>query len=228
MVKHIVLIGNVKLRSAVLTCDHMAQGIDERWFKVQKRKAGVTNGDIGALRGRDHTVISKLVSGAQPMTFDWAEAFAEALQVPVAEVLAKAGVSFETKAEIVIPGFSEGDATPWEPKQSEDRKPQSVAEIFGARPGVDVWRLSSRSMAGSGYLPGDYILVDTHAADKSKPGDVVLAQVYNRNGTARTVLRRWMPPVLISDCAPGDVPEVHVLDHDNVLIRGRVLASWRV
>ena len=223
-----MLNGNVKVLHLVLTCDRMSQGIDERWFKIQKRKAGVTNADIGALRSRDHTVNSKLVSGAQPMTFDWAEAFAEALQVPVAEVLAKAGVSIEAKLEPSVPGFSEGDAAPWVPKQPEDRKPQSVAEAFGARAGVDVWRLATRSMAGSGYLPGDFILVDTHAADKAKPGDVVLAQVYNRNGTACTVLRRWMPPVLISDSAPGDVPEVHVLDHDNVLIRGRVVASWRV
>lgn len=215
----------VKLIPQVLTCD----GMDEQWFKVQKRRAGVTNAEIAALRGRDHTVISKLVSGAQPMTVEWAQAFATALQVPMATVLEKSGQLSPDQAQTVAaPGFAEGDAAPWVPKGADDRRMQAMAEAAGQRPGVDVWRVGNASMAGAGFLPGDYMLIDTHAADRVSPGDTVIAQVYARNGTARTVLRRWAPPVLVSVGGAGDTVEVHVVDHDNVVIRGKVVASWRV
>lgn len=201
--------------------------MDEKWFKQQKRRAGVTNAEIGALRGRDHTVISKIVSGAQPMTLEWAQTFAAALQVPLASVLEKSGlVGAEQAHELPQPGFAEGDAAPWVPKGADDRRQQTIAEAAGQRPGVDVWRVNSTSMAGAGLLPGDYMLVDTHAAERVDPGDTVIAQIYARNGTARTVLRRWAPPVLVS--VGGDAVEVHVVDHDNVVIRGKIIASWRV
>lgn len=212
------------MRGAVLTCDRM----DEHWFKSQKRKAGVTNADIGALRGRDHTVITKLVSGRQPFTMDWAEVFAEALKVPLATVLEKAGVTDPATAQTLVPGFAESDAVLWQPKTFEDRKPQAIAEAFGARPGVDVWQIKGTSMVGAGLLPGDYALVDANAADNAKPGDTVVVQVYSRNGTAKTVLRRWIPPVALSFGAAGDATEAHVVDHENVMIRGKVVASWRL
>jgi len=220
-----VLIQPVNLLPAVLTCDRM----DEQWFKQQKRRAGVTNAEIGALRGRDHTVISKIVSGAQPMTLEWAQAFATALQVPLASVLEKSGhVAAEQMQSEAPPGFAEGDATPWVAKGGEDRRQHTIAEAFGQRPGVDIWRVGSTSMAGAGLMPGDYVLVDTHAAERVSAGDTVIAQVYARNGTARTVLRRWAPPVLISIGGAAETVEVHVVDNDNVVIRGKVIASWRV
>lgn len=202
--------------------------MDEQWFRVQKRRAGVTNAEIGALRGRDHTVISKLVSGAQPMTLEWAQAFATALQVPVATVLEKSGQLAPELALTVQPGFAESDAAPWAPKGAEDCRPQGVAEYLGQRPGVDVWRVQGTAMVGAGFMPGDFMLIDTHAAERASAGDTVIAQVYARNGTARTVLRRWVPPVLVSVGPGGDGTEVHVVDHDNVVIRGKVVASWRV
>jgi len=77
-------------------------------------------------------------------------------------------------------------------------------------------------MALAGYLPGDFILLDSFAADRMKLGDAVIAQVYGRTNAA-TVLRIWQPPVLV---CPKD-QTVHVVDN-NVTIRGRVVASWRV
>lgn len=203
--------------------------MDEQWFKQQKRRAGVTNAEIAALRGRDHTVISKIVSGAQPMTLEWAQTFAQALQVPLAEVLEKGGqLAAEQAQSLSAPGFEEGDAAPWQVRGAEDRRPQTIAEAAGQRPGVDVWRVSTTSMTGAGLLPGDFMLVDTFAAERVSPGDIVLAQVYSRNGTARTVVRHWAPPVLVSVGGAVNDLEVHVVDHENVVIRGKVIASWRV
>lgn len=197
------------------------------WFKDRKRRAGITNAELGARLGRDHTVISKIVAGSQRMTMEWARVFAEALQVPLTEVLEKTGMSEPQAAQQFAQGFSEGDAAPFVGASPDAQRTRSIAEVFGARPGVDIWRISTASMSLAGYLPGDFVLVDTHQAERVKAGDVVIAQVYSPRG-AKTVLRRWMPPVLIAHAAPTEDEPVYVVDNDNVVIRGKVIASWRL
>ena len=79
-----------------------------------------------------------------------------------------------------------------------------------------------------GYMPGDYILVDTNAADRARQGDAVIAQIYdNSAGSATTLLRRFEPPVLVAASMEPDERRVHIVDGTNVIIRGKVVASWR-
>lgn len=205
----------------------MPHEIDDKWFKQQQKRVGVTADEIAAKRGLNRSNVSHILNGRQRMSLDWAQAFAEVLQVPLATVLEKAGVTDAATAQTISPGFAESDAAPWKPQAFEDRKAQTIAEAFGAKPGVDVWQVKSNAMCGAGLLPGDFILVDTHQAERVKAGDTVIAQVYARNGTAKTVLRRWMPPVLISVAGNGEPTEVHVVDGDNVVIRGRISTCWR-
>jgi transcriptional regulator with XRE-family HTH domain len=200
--------------------------MDDKWFKRRKKLAGVTDADIAARLGRDRSVVSKIVSGAQRMTLDWAQAFAASLDVPLADVLAQAGVADAPTVQQMQPGFSESDASPWTGATGPDRQTPTIADALGARPGVDVWQIKSNAMVLAGYLPGDFMLVDTHQAELVKQGDVVIAQVYSRGG-AKTVLRRWMPPVLVPAASPVDDEPVYVVDNDNVAIRGKVTASWR-
>lgn len=217
----------MNVRSGVLTCD----GMDEAWFKHLKKKAGVTNAEIAAKLGRDHTVISKLVSGQQRMTLEWAKVFSDALDVPVAEVLEKfeVGIGFsDAPPQFRQTGFSESDVVPFAPKQAEDRHVGDLANAFGARPGVDVWQVKSAALSFMGYMPGDFMLVDTHAAERVRTGDVVVAQIYdNASGSASTALRRYEPPVLVAASPDPEDRRVNVVDGVNVVIRGRVVASWR-
>lgn len=200
--------------------------MDEKWFKQQQRKAGVTADVIASRLGRDRSVVSRIYVGRQKMTLEQAQVFADVLQVPLSEVLEHAGIASSATAQQVSPGFSESDAAPWIAAPSADRQFAAVAQAFGARPGVDVWRINSSSMALAGYLCGDYMLVDTHQAERVRAGDVVVAQVYSPTG-AKTVLRRWMPPVLVAAAPPGEDEPVYVVDNNNVAIRGKVVASWR-
>lgn len=202
--------------------------MDDRWFKSQQKRVGITADAIAAVIGRDRSVVSKILSGKQRMTLEWAQAFATALQVDLTTVLEKAGVADAPVVQAFTPGFAESDAAPWVPKHEgpETRFVPVVAEALGGgRPGVDVWRVKGTAMSQHGLLPGDYMLLDTHQAERVKPGDVVIAQVYNRTG-ATTVLRTYAPPVLMS-ADPADA-QVHVVDGVNVVIRGKVTASWRV
>jgi SOS-response transcriptional repressor LexA len=200
--------------------------MDEKWFRDRKRQLGVTDIDIAQRMGRSRSAIPKIASGQQKMSIEWAQAFADVLQVPVSEILQRAGVITASVAKTVIPGMSEGDAAPWIPAP-DTREVPSIAEAFGARPGVDVWQIKTAAMALAGYLPGDYMMVDTHQAERVKAGDVVVAQVYTRQGTAKSVLRRWMPPVLVPAAAPTEQEPVYLVDGENVLIRGKVIACWR-
>lgn len=203
--------------------------MDDKWFKLQQKRAGITADQVAARLGRDRSVVSKILSGKQKMTLEWANAFADALQVPLATVLEKAGVTDAPTAQTFSPGFAESDAAPfvYGPGMAEGTQTRSIAQLLGERPGVDVWRVKSRAMALAGLIEGDFILVDTHAAERTRPGDVVIAQIYGRSG-ANTVLRRFEPPVLVASSADPADARVHVVDGHNVVIRGKVVASWRV
>ena len=204
--------------------------MDDKWFKTQQKRVGVTADQIADRLGRDRSVISKILSGKQRMTLEWANAFAEVLQSDLATVLEKAGVAEPHITHRVAPGFAESDAAAWIPGPSlaESAPVRGVAEVLGAtRPGIDIWRVKSRAMALAGLIEGDFMLVDTNQAERVRAGDVVIAQLYTRTG-ANTVLRRFEPPVLVASSADPDDARVHVVDGTNVVIRGKVIASWRV
>jgi len=202
--------------------------MDMAWFKQQQRNKGITSFDLGEAIKRDRSVISRILNGTQKMTLEQARIFADLLGVPLAEMIEHGGLGEKQVAQEFAPGFAESDAHVWipGPGMAEAASVKTVAQALGERLGVDVWRVKSRAMALAGLLEGDFMLVDTHQAERVKVGDVVIAQVYNRFG-AVTVLRRYAPPVLLSASAdPADFA-VHVVDGHNVMIRGKIIASWR-
>jgi SOS-response transcriptional repressor LexA len=213
----------------MVTASAYVPSMDDKWFKKQQKIAGVTAEDIAARMGRDRSVVSRIYVGRQSMTLEQAIVFSEVLGRPLSEVLERAGVADATMAQQIAPGFAESDAVAWQPKGSGERAVPTIAEAMGARPGVDIWRVQSGAMALQGILPGDWMLVDSHAAERVRAGDVVIAQVYdNARGVAATVLRRFEPPVLVAASPdPADF-RVHVVDGSNVVLRGKVVASWRV
>jgi len=206
--------------------------MDDKWFKLQQKRVGVTAEDIAARMGRSRSNVSHILSGKQRMSVEWAKAFAEVLQVPVAEVLERAGAIDGKAAQTLRPGFTESDAVAWVPGPSlaEGAAVRGIAAVLGGdRPGVDIWRVRSCAMQMAGYMPDDYMLVDTHAAERVRSGDVVIAQVYNSiAATATTVLRRLLSPVLVTASADQGEATAHIVDGVNVLVRGKVVASWRV
>lgn len=202
--------------------------MDDKWFKQKQKQAGVTAEDIARKMGRDRTAVSHIYTGKRRMSLDWAKVFAEVLGVRLDEVLQHAGVLHDEDVALAPTGFGEADATLWSGRGGEAEKVNAVARAFGgAQPGVDVWTVRSATMVLGGLLPGDQILVDSHQSERCRAGDVVIAQVYNRTG-AETVLRRYEPPVLVAASPDPAEGRVLVVDGSNVVIRGKVVASWRV
>jgi transcriptional regulator with XRE-family HTH domain len=202
--------------------------MDKEWFKRRLRMQGKTGDDLAKAISRDRAVVSRIMNGHQPLTLDQAKIFAAELDADLADVLLRAGFTDAPVAQALTPGFADSDAAPWVPGPgiAEGRDVPTVAQALGGgKPGVDVWRVKGLAMTLHGLLEGDFMLVDTHQAERVRPGDTVVAQVYNPRG-ATTVLRTFAPPVLMS-ADPNDT-SVYVVDGVNVVIRGKVVASWRV
>jgi len=202
--------------------------MDDKWFKLRQKKVGVTAEDIAARLGRDRSVVSRIYTGRQKMSFEWAQIFADVLEVPLADVLEHAGVADAQTARRAAPGFTDGDAAPWTPKRDDETASTIAQHLGGERPGIEIWQVNGSALALQGYLPGDMILVDTHQSETCRPGDAVVAQIYDwTTSTATTVLRIFQPPVLISTATPPEAFQVHVVDGNNVVIKGKIVASWR-
>lgn len=203
--------------------------MDDKWFKAQQKKAGVTAEDIAKRMGRNRSAVSHIYTGHRRMSLEWAQAFSDVLKVPLDEVLKHAGVLDEQKAQRLTPGFSESDAVPFVGKSGHEAKTRERAALFGGgKPGVDVWTVMSKTLMFEGYIPGDFILLDTHQSERCKPGDVVIAQKYDwQGGGASALLRRFEPPVLVAAGPDRADRQVHVVDGTNVVIMGKIIASWR-
>lgn len=204
--------------------------MDDKWFKQQQKRVGVTAEDIAKRMGRARSNVSNIYTGKQRMSLEWARAFSDVLQVPLDEVLKRAGALNERDARTVAPGFAESDAAPWLRDGVEgERTAAAAAALGGGRPGIDVWRVEGDALGLMGYLPGDLMLVDTNQSEMCRTGDVVIAQRYDgKTGVAHCLLRRYEPPVLVAASTNPEERRVLIVDGSNILIRGKVTASWRV
>jgi transcriptional regulator with XRE-family HTH domain len=203
--------------------------VDDKWFKQRQKIAGVTADDIARELGKDRSLVSRIYIGRQKMKLDEAKVFSRVLGVPLNEILDRAGLLDQAEAQPLSPGFSESDATPFAGQEEEQRRVAEIGKCLGQKPGVDIWRVKNAAMALAGFLPGDFLLVDTLASERVRAHDTVIAQIYNWNsGTATTVLRRLEPPVLVAASLEPENQGVYVVDGNNVVVKGKVVASWRI
>jgi transcriptional regulator with XRE-family HTH domain len=203
--------------------------MDKDWFRDRLRAANLTTEDVARALRRDRAVVSRILNGRQKPSLEQAQIIADLFGVDVGEVLRRARLLDARSAQTLAPGFSESEAAPWKGQDRADDPNRTIARALGGdRAGVDVWRMKGSAMALGGLLSGDMMLVDTHQADRARAGDVVVAQIYdNRIGHAVTVVRRMEPPVLVASSASPEDWRVHVVDGVNVVVMGRVIASWR-
>ncbi|MEN0079745.1 MAG: hypothetical protein AAF753_11605 [Pseudomonadota bacterium] len=204
--------------------------MDVDWFKQKQKQTGVTSYDVGQALGRDRTILARFYSGRQKMTYEQAEKFAELFSEPLDEVLLKSGITKSRNPTEIIPLVADGDAAPWSPEREDEKEFLSnVTDVFAeGRQGLQAWRVKTRAMALAGLLANDMLLVDTSEPHTAKSGDVVVAQVYDWwLGSAVTVLRRYDHPTLVSASADPQDWKSHIVDENNVIIKGIVVASWR-
>ena len=71
-------------------------GMDTAWIKRLMKKTKVTQIDLGKAIGRDRSVISRIITGEQPLKLNEVETFARKLGVPKPEMLRRAGLDLKT------------------------------------------------------------------------------------------------------------------------------------
>lgn len=129
----------------------------------------------------------------------------------------------EPQGGAVVAGLSENDGEAYKFDQPGDVS-AAVQAIKRDRNGIDAWTLKSRALEMAGYIPGDILVIDLNAAPK--PGDVVCAQVYDRTGTAETVLRLYDGTFLLAATMDPRLMTPILVDR-NVIVRGVVISSLR-
>lgn len=92
------------------------------------------------------------------------------------------------------------------------------------RNGLDTWIVRNRVLELAGYIPGDTLLIDREIAPQH--GDVVIADVFDRNGAAETVIRIFEGSFLIAATMdPNFITPIFI--NKDVVVRGVAIASVR-
>lgn len=89
-----------------------------------------------------------------------------------------------------------------------------------------IWSMNSRALENAGYLPGDFLLVDTAA--EPKVGDTVCAQLKQTDQSApRMIMRIYENPFLVPATMDQSLMRPMLLDGQSVTVAGVVIASLR-
>lgn len=196
--------------------------MDGDWFRLQHKLRGISQTQLAARMGRSPTFLTRVYSGAQPLKVSEAGDLARLLGLELREVLARAGLAVQADqapGEIRPRGFEESDV---QPLQGVAPAPPPLRAQGN---GQTVWTVHNDGMALAGFLPGDQMIVDANATPHR--GDAVIAQIYDwRAETAQTVLRLYLPPYLTRPSVRAEAPLT--VDGEHVIIKGTVVASWRV
>lgn len=129
-------------------------------------------------------------------------------------------------AEIVpLPGMRE-EASPFEHMPDDGEVDRAVRAFTSSRPAAVPWRLKGRALELEGYRPGDVLIVDMNATPK--PGEVVCAQRHPApDRPPVTIFRIYQPPYLIARTIETTLSKPELVDNEQVVIRGTVIAMVR-
>lgn len=203
----------------------MKTNIDSDWFKEMHRKTGITQAETAAALGRAPTFLTRIYSGEQEMRLRDAKIISKLLQVPLAQVMIRAGLGKEADLEEipeVVSGMAE-PSTRYEVRQVENAEPASADASSNS---VQSWRVETQSLASMGILQGDNLRIDLNA--KPRTGDVVIAQIYDwRSGTAETVIRGYHHPYLVKSGTNASEMKPETVDNERIVIKGVVTMVWR-
>lgn len=122
-------------------------------------------------------------------------------------------------------GMREDDAAPWDDAPASDR---ILRSLFPGQSSLAMWRIQGRALDLAGYMPGDYAVVDLNF-QRAAAGDIVVAQRYNWQAfTAKTIIRLYDPPYLVTASTDPAFRRPDLVDNDRVAIKGVIVASVRL
>lgn len=197
--------------------------IDSDWFKEVHRNSGITQAEAAAVLGRSPTFLTRIYTGDQELKIGDARKLSNLFQVPLSQVLVKAGLGLEAADKTHVPNAT-GLA---EPAQSYDvRQVNSPGPDIENSDTAQTWRVGTSALTGFGVMPGDNLRVDPNI--RPQTGDVVIAQIYDwRSGTAETVVRGYSHPYLVKNTSSVAQMKPETVDNERIVIKGVVTMLWR-
>lgn len=184
-----------------------------------------TQSELAAVLGRDKSAITNLLRGKRQLKAHEVPIIAHFLNVSEAEVLG-----------INPPGMSEPTRVRFQGAPSVEmlRSGQLIEEDDGAfyLDGLDQVSVQCYALevqdAGldlAGILPGDIAICDP--SRRCENGNIVVVQIYEHHGTAKTVLRKYQPPFLNIESTREGFERLHE-DRANVAIIAPVVRMIRI
>lgn len=179
-------------------------------------RTGITQTELATRIQRDPSTLSKFLSGkarrGHTLTAETITAIEQVTGIAFAE---NVGASLAPK------GFGEPDASPYQAAVRAGDLMDAMLRTLTDQNAVDAWVMKSRALESIGILPGDILIVDLNAAPRS--GQIVCAQIYDwPNNQARTVMRLYESPFLVAATQDRGLMRPHLVDNDDVIIRGVV------
>jgi transcriptional regulator with XRE-family HTH domain len=200
----------------------LGQGDLPAQLKRLRKRAGMTVRDVAAELDLPHTSYAHYESPRYKKPYlplDLAERLAVLFErhgIGRAEVLALAGLADGAGSALTLAD----EAVPYDGDLPE-------ASPLPLRHATDFWEIRGRALDLAGLLPGDVVAVDLRQSE-FKAGDVVCAQIYDwQKGSATTVFRVYEPPYLIALSTDPQHRKPVLVDGEQVLLKGRVVASFR-
>lgn len=187
---------------------------------------GMSQTELARLLGRDKSVVTLLLQGKRQLKAEEALLIAQALSVPVAEVIGNAKNDAPSQV-------NEGMLIPFQHEPLATKKAKDVIAKGGKYYLQESGHFSAKayalevrddSMNLAGVLEGDIIVAEL---DKPcKAGQLVVVQHYGRGG-AKTLIRRYQPPFLMAHSTNAAFGPLHE-EEDDVRIVSPVLKLVRL
>lgn len=187
------------------------------WVKAILAETGWNQSELARRAGLTHATLSKFLNDPNNS--------AELATATVGKLQAVSPIPhYENPRGAMPEGFDEAEAEPYDAGSQDILISRAIEALKGGSNHVQPWVLRTNALENAGYRWGDILAVDMSATPK--PGDVVIAQIYDTQGGAETAFRIYHKPYLVaSSNSPRHLAPT--LIDQRVDVRGVVVASLR-
>jgi transcriptional regulator with XRE-family HTH domain len=186
-----------------------------------RKQRGLTIVQLAEKARLSHPYLVRIEGGQRGLSIPVAERLAQALEVPVNEIL---GLSASGSGHANGMSLSE-DAEPYVPS-ADDRVEMKVKR--GKT--VDPWLIKSNAVDLAGIAANTVVFVDisAEAVESIEALKCVIAQVYDQQDLtkARTVVRQFVPPSLLITNSSGDNDIPLDINRGEAYIKGVIIGGW--
>lgn len=188
-------------------------------------RTGWTQSDLAARAGLDPSTLSRFLSASRPGHALRPRSLGKIEAVSGIHLNSEDGAPDVTGVAAPSAGFAESEAAPLVAAPNSDMA-VIIQSLSRNRMNVDPWVLRSRALEGTGYRPGDVLIVAL--GETALSGDVVCAQIYDwTTGQAETLFRIFQPPYLVAASGDSQFIRPLVVDGNRVIIKGVVIHTIR-